>query len=206
MPSSSRPVGTADRLLRFVAASALLHALLAPATYQAYRVLIASGRVQQGRALPWWIWVAAASYAVGPALLGDQVGRAARRQQSWAAMFTGPAPAPRGWDHLFARKLTGWIRVRLLDPGVTSAPAGPGTAETVTGRWLVGAFSAGNAGVPSSYAAGYPEVQDLFLADTAVCDPGTGEFLLNQNGEVVLRGVSVLLRWDQIAYLEFIAG
>ena len=156
--------------------------------------------------MPWWIWVAAASYAVGPALLGDQVGRAARRQQSWAAMFTGPAPAPRGWDHLFARKLTGWIRVRLLDPGVTSAPAGPGTAETVTGRWLVGAFSAGNAGVPSSYAAGYPEVQDLFLADTAVCDPGTGEFLLNQNGEVVLRGVSVLLRWDQIAYLEFIAG
>lgn len=201
----------ADRLLRFLAASALLHVLLAPATYQAYRTLVHSRRIADGRPLPWWLWLVLLGYVAVPALLGDQVGRATRRSLRWARFFTGPTPAPRAWDHLFAREgLTGWVRLRLLDPGSASATATGGPAagtETVTGRWLVGAYS--GPATPDglgAYAAGYPEVQDLYLADTADCDPATGAFLLDAAGQPVLRGVGVLVRWDQVAYLEFIEG
>jgi hypothetical protein len=38
-------VGLADRFLRFVGASAVLHVLLAPLTYYIYGQLIRSGRV-----------------------------------------------------------------------------------------------------------------------------------------------------------------
>lgn len=54
------------------------------------------------------------------------------------------------------------------------------------------------------YAAGYPETQDLYLSDTAQCDPVTGHFLPDAQGKPILRGVGVLVRWDQVAYLEFI--
>lgn len=199
-------VALTDRLLRFLAASALLHAALAPATYQAYRTLVHSERISRGRPLPWWLWLTLVAYVAAPAFFGDRVGSATRRGRDWARVFTGPFPAPRGWDHLFAREgLTGWIRLRLLDPGVTSGTAASGEAEPVIGRWLVGAYSGpGKPGGLGGYAAGYPETQDLYLSDTAQCDPVTGHFLPDAQGKPILRGVGVLVRWDQVAYLEFI--
>jgi hypothetical protein len=80
------------------------------------------------------------------------------------------------------------------------------TADT-TGRdprWIVGTFSRRDGDALTAYAAGYPEEQDLLLTDTAICDPRTGEFVLDGEGRVQLRGIGVLIRWDQVAYLEFI--
>jgi len=196
-----------DRLLRFTAASALWQALLAPATYQAYRSFIRTHSLADGQPLPWWLWLLLVAYVALPALLGDRVGHATRRGKPWAQVFTGPSPAPRAWDHLFAREgVTGWVRLRLKDPGVSTAAADTGAPETVTGRWVVGAFSGPvAAGGLRGYAAGYPESQDLYLSDTAECDPATGDFLLDATGKPVLRGVGVLVRWEQVAYLEFIS-
>ena len=196
-------VSAADRLLRFVTASALLHALLAPATYQAYRTLVPTRRLERGAPLPWWIWLVVLAYVAVPALLGDRVGAATRRRSGWALWFTGPSPAPRAWDHLFAREgVTGWVRLRLLAPGETGAPD---DGDTAPAGWLVGAFSGpAEPGGLGGYAAGYPEAQDLYLADTAACDQATGDFVLDEEGQPVLRGIGVLVRWDQVAYLEFI--
>jgi hypothetical protein len=193
--------GTSDRLLRFLAASAGFHVLLAPASYQGYRTWVRTGQVAAGRALPWWLWLVLIGYVAVPAFCGDAVGRGTRRRATWATWFTGPSPAPRAWDNLFAYGgRTGWVRLRLLDPGTVNDSAGG-----VTGRWMVGAYSDPRApGDLGGYAAGYPESQDLYLADTAVCSPVTGDFILGGDGRPQLRGVGVLIRWEQIAYLEFI--
>ena len=196
-----------DRVLRLLTATAVVQAVLAPITYQLFRTLVATGRVADGRPLPPWVWAVIAAYPVVPLLVGDAVGRASRRNRPWARVFTGPSPAPRSWDHLFGRDgVTGWVRLRLLDPGTASGSNTAGDGEQITGRWLIGAYSGDPAGAVSSYAAGYPEAQDLYLADTAECDPQTGKFLLDASGKVVLRGVAVLVRWDQVAYLEYIQG
>ena len=55
-----------------------------------------------------------------------------------------------------------------------------------------------------SYAAGYPEKQDLFLVEAAEVDPETGEFEFDESGEPALRGSGILIRWEEVEYLEFI--
>lgn len=73
-----------------------------------------------------------------------------------------------------------------------------------SGAWIGGAYAQPEGG-PKSYAAGYPEPQDLFLAETVETDPETGEFMLEADGRTPrLRGGSILIRWDEVEYLEFI--
>jgi hypothetical protein len=72
------------------------------------------------------------------------------------------------------------------------------------GGWIVGAYAQSDTGGLRSYAAGYPEDQDLFLIETAECDPDTGAFVVDERGVPRLRGISVLVRWDEVAYLEYI--
>lgn len=110
--------------------------------------------------------------------------------------LTGPAPAPRAWDHLFSTpRLTGWVRLELTD-----------------GTWLFGAWSTGDTtSAPGrttpqrSYAAGYPEQQDLYLVDTASID-SNGVVELADDRRPVMRVVGVLVRWDQVLYAEYSAG
>ncbi len=71
-----------------------------------------------------------------------------------------------------------------------------------SGIWLAGAFA--NANDRKSYAAGYPEPQDLYLAAAVAVDPDTGEFALGEDGEVELLSGGLLVRWDEVEYLEFI--
>jgi len=57
-----------------------------------------------------------------------------------------------------------------------------------------------------SYAAGYPESQDLLISELAEIDDG-GEFLTDdRDGTPVLTGRSLLIRWDEVTYAEFIPG
>ena len=191
--STSR-AGIADRLLRLLGASAAFLVLALPGLYQLYRVLVVSGRLRAGAPLPWWAWLLPPVYLLLPTVAGHLVGRAARRRRRWVRLLTGPAPAPRAWDHLFSTpKLTGWVRLKLTD-----------------GTWVFGAWSsedsAGGDTTPQrSYAAGYPEEQDLYVVDTAVIDED-GQVQVDDDGKPVLRGMGLLVRWDQVLYAEYIEG
>src|SRR6266545_4883885 len=180
-------IGLSDRLLRFLGASVLLHALAAPATYSLYRQFVHSGKLGDAAPLPAWTWAVPLAYVAAPAALGTVVGSAIRGGQRWARWLAGPSPAPRAWDHLFARRgLTGWVVLKLKD-----------------GTWLAGAFAGSESGTFASYAAGYPEVPDLYLAE-AVEVSADGKLVTDADGMPRLRGVGVLIRWDEVAYLEFV--
>lgn len=171
-----------DRIQTFVGASAILLVLVWPLAYEVY--LDVSEPDPAGR-LMWRGWLAGALYIAIPVILGRLVGRGARRRTRWASAITGPAPAPRAWDHLFAGDSTvGWILVRLK-----------------SGEWVGGLWGRSETNGLNSYAAGYPEAQDLLISDLALLE--NGAFVVDESGSPQLTGVSLLVRWDEIQYLKF---
>jgi hypothetical protein len=148
---------------------------------------VRSGTIARGEPLPLALWVPVLLYAGIPFALGTLVAKGTQNGLWWAEIFTGPNPAPRAWDHFFFSQPDGWMRLHLK-----------------SGIWVGGAFAPNDEGL-ISYAAGYPDVQDLFLARTVEIDPETGVFLTaNEEGEPVFRESSLLIRWDEVEYLEFI--
>lgn len=176
-------VGLSDRLLRFVGGSALFHAVAAPLTYWLWAQQWAE--VRTGSPANWWLWPIILAYVATPAAGGTFVGLGVRSEKAWTTIFTGPDPAPRAWDHLFGQKAEGWVRLRMK-----------------SGVWLGGAYADANG--RRSYAAGYPEPQDLYLAAAVKLDPGTGEFLIDKAGHVALLEGGILVRWEEVEHLEFI--
>jgi hypothetical protein len=67
---------------------------------------------------------------------------------------------------------------------------------------LAGAYA--DVGSRRSYAAGYPEPQDLYLAAAIEVHPETGQFLLADDGEPRAGRGGLLVRWEEVEYLEFI--
>lgn len=178
-------ISLSDRLLRFVGTSAIFHALLAPLSYWLWSTYLRTGIVASGEPLPWGLWAVVVVFVAIPFGAGTIVGRGTSQRSEWATVFTGPDPAPRGWDHFFASRPDGWIRLKLK-----------------SGPWIGGAFAPSDSGL-ESYAAGYPESQDLFLARTVEVDPDTGQFLL-EGGRPIIRDSSLLIRWEEVEFLEFI--
>jgi uncharacterized protein DUF6338 len=84
--------------------------------------------------------------------------------------------------------------VLLRSSGRLDAP------EAEVGSWIGGAFAQG------SYAAVYPEPSDLYLERAAEVDPSSGAFVFDEDDCVVLRDSSILIRWEEVEYLEFIDG
>lgn len=119
-----------------------------------------------------------------PVSLGTTVAVGYRRGSPWTRAFTGSDPAPRAWDYLFQGHPDGWIRCRLK-----------------SGVWIGGAFADRNG--RRSYVAGYPEPADLYLAQRADVDPVSGDFVFVA-GEPSLRESGLLVRWEEVEYLEFI--
>ena len=89
---------------------------------------------------------------------------------------------------MFLSGRSAYVRVRLKD------------SSAGTDGWVLGIFS------PhpdlAAYASGPPHEPDLYLSDTAVAVAGTGEFLHDDKGRLCLRGYGVLIRYDEILYLE----
>jgi hypothetical protein len=179
-------VGLADRFLRFVGASALLHVLLAPLSYYVYGQLVRSGRAARGEPLSWWYWGLAVAYVLVPIITGRLVGTGVRRNWRWVRVVGDTHPAPRAWDFLFARDgLVGWIILRTKD-----------------GRWLGGYWAEGDEGGLQSYASGYPDIQELYLVEQFAVEDG--KIVVDAAGNPVKLGRGLLVRWAEIAYLEFV--
>lgn len=183
-------VGLADRLTRFAATSLVLHLLAAPLTYAIYTDHVRSGALARGDA-PLWLWPVAAGYVAVPGIAGLVVATGVRRGWPWARLLTGPAPAPRAWDYFFSSRPAGFVRLRLKSK-----------------VWLAGTLEEVPGG-RRSYAAGYPDPQDLYLVRTLDIDAETGVVALA--GPVgaqrpVLLDVGLLVRWDEVEYLEFVEG
>lgn len=176
-------ISLSDRVLRFVGGSAVFLAIMAVPLYWLfanYAHVIASAGT-----LPAWLAIVPVVYVVLPLVGGTLIGHGLRVGWQWTRVVTGPDPAPRAWDHLFQHNVDGWIRCRLK-----------------SGTWLAGAYAKANG--RRSYAAGYPEPQDLYLAASVPVDSETGEFLLNDEGTPDLGEGGLLIRWDEVEYLEFI--
>jgi hypothetical protein len=124
------------------------------------------------------------AYVLVPIILGSLAASAVRRKTSWARFwrraFAGRDPAPRACDHLFSPRPGGVVRMRLKRNG-----------ECVGG--LFG---------ERSYAAGYPEEpQDTHIEETFALD-AAGAFIY-ENGEYARLGSELLIRWEEIEFLEF---
>jgi hypothetical protein len=179
-----------DRLQRFLGASAFFIALQLWFIYEFYRRYVVTGVVQSGRPLPPAIWLVPVLFVVVPVLVGRYLGRAVFQKKKWASVFIGTSRAPRAWDYLFTSPGTnGWLRLRLKDGD----------------RWVVGVWGISPTTGLKSFAAGYPEPQDLLLSDTALTDED-GSLLLDEDGKPVYTGAALLIRWDEVAYAEYVAG
>ncbi|HEX2087694.1 MAG TPA: DUF6338 family protein [Solirubrobacteraceae bacterium] len=172
-------VSFGDRVLRFIGASLLLHLVAAPATYRIWRDVLRDG-FEPGATLPLWLWPVALLYAALPTLIGVVIGHGVKRRWSWAESVAGKTLPPTAWDYYFALEGNPWIRCRLRE----------------SDTWVGGAFEDG------SYAGRHPEPGDLYLSQAAEVDPDTGEFVEDEHGNPVLRGTGLLVRWDEIIYLE----
>ena len=176
-----------DRILRLTTASAVFYMAASPLGYWLYLRYLRTGRLATG-SVPWTLWLVPIGLVVVPVGLGLALGAASRRGRPWARLWSGRSPEPSGWDAAFGHGVNAWVRIRLKDPA-----AG-------TGGWLLGAFGPDSHG-PRSVASSYPDPPDLYLSETAEAEPETGNFVL-QDGRPKLRNVGLLIRWDEISYIE----
>lgn len=178
--------GIRGGLLRSVGYSAVFHIIFLPLTYH-LRVFYWD-RIWEGRYVNPWVWAYISVYVIVPIVLGLFTGWSIRQANSikptshlWARLLIGTSPAPRAWDHLFGRrKLTGWVRLR-----------------TKSGLYIGGYYE------ESSYVSGYPDPQDIFLGRIAEIDPDSGKIVRGSEGEPRLLSSGLLIRWDEVEYLEF---
>jgi hypothetical protein len=194
-------IGLSDAVLRFVVASAVFQVLFAAPLYVLYQryvhhdVTLAGQPVLRGGQpahenplaegeVPAWLFIVPLVYVAVPAALGTAVGRAVQSKRRWprrfARVLAGKDPAPRGWDHLFASRPSGTVRVRLKD-----------------GKWIGGAFGEG------SYAAGFPDKPQDLLLEQSYQLKDDGSFERDENGEFVPLGSRLLLGWEEMSFIEF---
>lgn len=212
---------TNERILTFAVVSAVFGMFSAPLLYQGYRVYIVDGALKTGSPLPWWIWFVLAGYVLFPLGLGGWLGhkiknRADEKDGKGAKLIrvvggplNGSTGSPRAWERLFfTPDLSGYVRIKLK-----SVAAGDNA-------WILGVWGAADSPVdppagapvnppkpkrPSSYASGYPYDQDIYFYDTCQIAPDGAIRSLTEDPVVPIRtGIACLIRWDEIAYAEFI--
>jgi hypothetical protein len=189
--AGSYGVTLADRTLRFLASSTVLHLLFAWPEYLVFRVAIEGrSRILAGQFA--MLWLVLLLLSVLPAVAGTVLGglyatRSARvswpklrgwltaeREQRLLRILLGRDPAPRAWDDLFSERPHCYLRVRTIGDG-----------------WLAGKFASG------SYAAGYPNEPDLLLEEAVEVDQETGVL-----GKPL--GYPLYIAAGQIAWMELV--
>jgi len=154
----------ADRLVRFLAASAVFQAGFVSLELWLYREYVVAGRLAVGDVPALLLQGLTILYVGVPTLTGSLVGLGQKRRWGWARLLTGEAPEPRARDFLWRRNTEGIVRVRLK-----------------SGSWLAGVYGKSPAGV-RSYASGYPEVGDVFLSRQLHVDATSGAFQVDAEG------------------------
>lgn len=180
-------VSLADRLVRFLAASALFAGLFSGPALILYRDFVVPGRLGRGDVSPLMFELTVLAYVLLPTLVGSLVGYGQKHGWRPVQAVVGDAPQPRAWDFLWRPGAQGVVRLKLK-----------------SGTWLGGVFGTTVAG-QRSYAAGYPEREDLYLSLQVRVDALTGAFEQDEEGRPVpVEGSSgLLLRWEETEYLEF---
>ena len=182
-------VTLADRVIRFLAASAVFHAVVAGTEYALYKHLIHTGALARAQ-IPWYtVQLIAVLYVAVPIAAGATVARASIGGRRWAALITGTSPDPRAWDYWWSRQPQGVLRAKLK-----------------SGTWVAGFYGRLTENDPRSYAAGFPASgsdQDLFVTHQLRVDAATGEWVRDSDGRATLGEGALLLRWDEIELLEF---
>jgi len=152
-----------------------------------YRNFVASGQLGRGdvNALLFEMFVLAD--VLVPTAVGSLVGYGQKNRWPWVMLLVGDAPEPRAWDYLWRPGVQGVVRFKLK-----------------SGSWLGGVFGTTASG-QRSYAAGYPEKEDLYLSLQVKVDPVTGSFERDPDGRPVPveTGSGLLLRWDEVEYIDF---
>lgn len=175
-----------DRLMRFLAASAVLQAVYSGPELLLYRNFVANHRLQQGQ-VNWVIFeVMVLGYVLLPYAIGTLVGTGKERNWAWVAALSNKAIEPRAWDWRWRRDSRGMLRLKLK-----------------SGTWIAGLWS--EYGGRSPYAAGYPEEGDLYLSVGLQIDAETGEYVRNSEDQPVpvIGDAGLLIRWAEVEYLEF---
>lgn len=180
-------VSLSDRLVRFLAASALFAALFSGPGLLLYRNFVANGQLGWGDVNAVLFELTALAYVLLPTLVGSFMGYGREQGWNWVALLIGDAPEPRAWDYLWRPGVQGIVRIKLK-----------------SGSWLAGVFGTTSSG-QRSFAAGYPEKEDLYLSLQVKVDAADGAFDRDPEGRPVPveGGSGLLLRWDEIEYPDF---
>jgi hypothetical protein len=179
-------IGRPDRTIRIIAASAALHALGAGVTYHLYRSYGITHRFEQGRVPAAAVEIAALVYVGLPYVVGWIFGILYAKEWNVSRKFGRSAYHPRAWDFIFTRQRPALIRMRLK-----------------SGDWLAGVYGSGEGDV-GSYASGFGQDPDLYLNPSVRIDRVTGEFAVDEHGHPIPDGGSILLRWSEVEYAQFI--
>jgi hypothetical protein len=185
-----RQTDAATLIFRFLAASAVFHAVLAPITYRAYQHLVITHKLAEGQTLSWRWWPVLLGYVVVPYAVGavTEIGRnwqqdpccLKRAVSRLVGLYAGRSPEPRAWDRFFSQRPYGIVRLQLTND-----------------EWKAGLWSAG------SFASQYGEDGDLYVEDEYVVDEN-GVLAQSADGEYQSAGVGLLISWTEIRYLEFV--
>ena len=181
--------GIRGGLLRSVGYSAVFHLVFLPLTYH-LRVFYWD-RIWEGRYVNPWVWAYLSVYVLVPIVLGLLTGLSVRqtyssahRRYRWARLLIGKSPAPRAWDFLFGQNvIAGWVRFR-----------------TKSGLYMGGYYG------EDSYVSRYPEPQDIYIGHAVEIDPDSGNIVRDSEGVPRLLPSGLLIRWDEVEYLEFTPG
>jgi hypothetical protein len=196
-------VTLADRMMRFLAASIVVHLAFGWVEYLAWRVALQHDGLDVAQfALVWGatIVVIGVPTAVGWALGSLYATRNARttrharlrktfglagdagagRESSILQIALGRAPAPRAWDHVFGSSPSALVRMQLHNDA-----------------WIGGLFG------DASYASGYPETSgDIYLERSMQMDED-GAFSHDEQENLIDVGAGILVRWDEVRVLDF---
>ena len=176
-------IGLRDRALRLVGVSSVFIAVFASVLYWLYANYWQA--FKSGAPLPAGLVIVPIAYLSIPGALGWFAGSRLRGGSKWARALAGSSRAPRAWDHLFQDHRGGWIRCRMKSRA-----------------WIAGVYAKIDDIEP--YASGYPEPQEIFLARSIEIDQDDGGFVYGEDGRPHLGAGGLLLRWDEIEFLEFI--
>ena len=177
-------VQLADRVTRFLAASAVFLALLAGPIYLLYQKYVVTGLFGEGALNAGCVWAVSLLYVIIPWAAGAIVGKGTTRGWKWAVALTGSAPEPRAWERIWGRRPDALVRIRLK-----------------SGSWVGGVFATSPDGV-HAYAGAFPSDGDLFLTGQLKVDPDTGECSTEEDGTPVVVQRGLWIRCSEIDYMD----